>query len=104
MKQSGFGAANMIGEVTIARRLPHLCLEAAKLSVIALQNIIHARQILFGCFKLQLRLMTAGMQTRSSRSFFQNRAAILRLGADQGIDLPLPNQICGMSACRLIGE
>ena len=48
--------------------------------------------------------MTAGVQARYARSFFQNAAAILRLGGDQFGDLALPHQGWGIGTRRGISK
>ena len=73
---------------------PHLGFQAAQLRVIGFQHVIDAGQVMLGGFKFQFRFVAACGEADGAGSFFQNLTAVLRLGADQRVDLALPDEVC----------
>ena len=69
--------------------MPYLLFQAAQLRIIGTQHIVDAQDVLFGGLELQFRFVAARLQSGGAGSFFQNLAAILRFGADKGVDLAL---------------
>ena len=86
-----FVAADVGGEIAVARRLPRLPAQAVDLRVDLLEHVFEAQQIVFGALQPQLGLVAARVQAGDARRLFENEAARLRLGGDDLADLPLPH-------------
>ena len=104
VQQHPFGAAQFFANRPIPRGLPGLTLQLRQLPGQLFDHIIDPRQILLGAFQLQFGLVPPLIQAGNPGGFFQNAAAVFRLGVDQFGNLPLPHQRRGMRPGRGIGE
>ncbi len=77
------------GDVAVAAGLTGLALEAAELALQLGAEVLGAGQIGLGRAQLQFRLMSARVQAGDVGGFLQDRAALLRPGADESTDTAL---------------
>ena len=98
------GPANLARQIAIAHRLACLALEPVELLLDLADHVVEARQVLFGAAQPQLRLVAAIVQAGDARRFFQQRAAVGRLGGDQLADLALADDRRRMGTGRCIGK
>ena len=103
-QQFRLGRADRAGDVAVAAGLAGLPLQIAELAFKLGAQVLGAGQIGLGGAQFQFRLVPAGVQAGDVGGFFQNRAAVFRLGADQRADAPLADHRRGARARRQIGE
>ena len=84
--QPGFQLRLQLG---VAPRLGRLPLERIHLAGDFLQNVVDARQVLLGAFQLGFGQPLARLELGDAGGFFDHRAAVLRLGAEDLPDAPL---------------
>ena len=102
--QKGFEIADGLGEVAIAARLLGLALQGGMAAVEILDDLQNAIEIGLGRVELELGFAAACAQSGDSGGFFQNAAAVFRLGVDQLADLALTDKGGRVRARARIGE
>jgi hypothetical protein len=88
----GLEAADLGGEVLVARRLTALALQAFDLALQLADHVLDANQIVLGGLEPQFRLVAAGMEAGDAGGIFQDAAAGLGLGGDDFADLALTDE------------
>ena len=76
-------------QFAVAAGLGGLALERIHLAGDLFQNVEDARQVLLGAFQLGFRQALAGLELGDAGGFFDDRAAVLRLGAEDLADAAL---------------
>ncbi len=104
MGGEGFQRLDFLAQRLVFARLAGLAAQALQLALDLCGHFGEAFQIGLGGAQLQLGLMAAGVEPRNAGGFFQDAAAVLRLGGDQFRDLALPDKRGGVRAGRGVGE
>ncbi len=89
--------AQLIAQGSIPLRLRRLPLERGHLPRYFLEDVVHARKILFGGFQSQLRKPLLRLEARNPGGFFDNAATIERLRAEKLADALLADNRVGLS-------
>ena len=103
-QQQSLGLPQFLSDLAIARRLPRLTRQRGKLLCQLLDHVVHAGKVRLGRLKAQFCLVPPLVQARDACRFFQDTAAVLRLGVDEFGNLTLPHQRGRLRPGRGIGE
>ena len=104
MEQDGLGLPDLLADVAVARRLPRLLLQRAKLGVHGDDDVVQAQQVGFGGLQAKLGLVPAGVQAGDAGGFLQQHPPLGRFGIDDGADTALTDQGRGIGAAGVVGE
>src|SRR5262249_2586721 len=97
-------APDVVVEVAVAGRLPGLLLQRLQLALQRDDDVVEPRQVRLGGAQPQLGLVAARMQAGDPGRLLEQRAAVDRLGADQGADAALADQRRRVRAGGGVGE
>ena len=89
MQIHGLGAADMVGDVAIARGLADLALQALELAFEGGHDVLEPDQVVLGRAQAQLGLMPAGMEARDARRLLEQRPPVGRPRRHERADAPL---------------
>ena len=104
MMRQRLGLADMPGQISIARGLAGLALQAGKLAFDFADDVFQARQVGFRGAQAQFGLVAALMQAANAGGFLQDGAARQGLLADQKANLALAHEGGRARAGRGVGK